>query len=183
MAAPFAAGFAALLLSYLASKDYKIHGRGLEVKSALASASTLSGPLASTGVVHWGQQSAPNSVLDWSAACQYVGGEQQAPPDFSLTGQSEDESVFEDVESYLPRSAGRALTSSMAVEFFESVGDNTPQYYVSDLSPPPDYVQVVSRGVDFGPALGGMVLLCWQILKVAEEAGVSKYSAAGCNPT
>eukprot|EP00892_Ulva_mutabilis_P012121 jgi/Ulvmu1/9281/UM050_0030.1 len=156
MAAPFAAGFAALLLSHLASKDYKLHGRGPDVKSALTSVSALSGPLASTGVVHWGRDVAPNAVLDWNAACEYFGGEQPASPDFSFRGQSEDGPVFEDVESYLPRSAGRALASSMAVEFFDSAGDNTPQFYVSDLSPPPDYVRVVSRGIDFGPGLGGL---------------------------
>lgn len=159
MAAPFAAGFAALLLSHLASKDYKLHGRGAEVKSALASVSTLSAPLASSGVVHWGRDSAPNAVLDWIAACQYVGGEQPALPDFSMTGQPEDSPMFDDVESYLPRSAGRALTSSMAVEFYEPAGDDTPQLYVSDLAPPPDYVRVVSRGIDFGPAIGGVMFV------------------------
>lgn len=156
MAAPFAAGFAALLLSYLAREDYKLYGRGLEVKDTLASVSSLSEPLASTGIVKWGQGTSPNAVLDWGMACHYVSGKQQVATDFSLTGPSDDQTQFEDVESYSPRSAGSARTSSMLVEFFRSAGSHPPQYFVSDLAPRPDYARAVSRGVDFGPTVGGM---------------------------
>lgn len=155
MAAPFAAGFAALLLSHLAREDYKLYGRGLEVKNALASVSSLSGPLASSGIVYWGQQTSPNAVLDWGLTCQYVSDGQERTPDFSLTGQSGDRPRFDDVGSYVPRSAGTARTSSILVEFFRSAGGNTPQFYVSDLAPQPDFARAVSRGIDFGPATGG----------------------------
>jgi hypothetical protein len=69
MATPFAAGAAALVLSWLAQQDYKYFGRGMEVREFLKGISPAPASLASTGTVVWGGSFVPNGVIDWSASC------------------------------------------------------------------------------------------------------------------
>lgn len=157
MATPFAAGFGALILSHLAKKDFKLRGRGPEVKARLKYLSSVSRNLAAKGFSFWGEQNeSPNAVLDWEMACKYFNSTNITShmDEFSLTGDF----AIADVESLFPQSAGSASLHAVAVQLFKDANGSPPSLYVSEASPPADLVRSVSRGVDFLAASGGLHL-------------------------
>ena len=69
MATPVAAGFAALVLSHLSSKDFKIRGRGHEVKERLRYLASVSRHALTPGAFKRVLQGASADVVAWGDAC------------------------------------------------------------------------------------------------------------------
>jgi hypothetical protein len=183
MAAPFAAGAAALALSALAARDYKYFHRGAEVRAFLGNASAASPRLAATGgSALWGSALTPNGVIDWAQACARVrdgaaaastastGG---APPVIAGTyvdanGDALAGKGAVELVSDFPRSAGAAHVAGASLALFQGGGsDALPDAYAAPAARPPDYERLLPSAISFGSAIGGArsaVLSCVRLL-------------------
>lgn len=113
--------------------------------------------LASKGFSFWGETNdSPNGVLDWDMACGYFNSTANGTfvDAFSFVGGTSPG----DVDKDLPYGAGSGSLRGVSVQFFRDADGQQPSFYASDSPPTPDLTKVTTRGIDFQPALGGMVL-------------------------
>jgi hypothetical protein len=162
MAAPFAAGVAALALAILAANDQKYFNRGAEIRDFLRNLTTTSPGLSAAGSVAWGNGFSPNAVLDWAGTCNIVSKLYSVTDDTQqliagVDGVGTKSAVLEPGSDF-PRVLGEAFARGVVLQLYEGAGRDEPDALVAPGPRQPDFEMFIPSNVNFGPAVGGALI-------------------------